>query len=295
MGLTESERVAECCGLWLAEGSTTSKSEITFTNNCPELIDLFYKTAKHLFKNYKYHPRIYVYSADGSKVELPYKDCVIKYYVHKRATRPYFIFRIASVVMIKEWKRIVNESLKNKELYPFILRGFFAGEGNVHSGKKSVRVLRLSQAIQKPFINDLLNEFGLKFSFYQKNRNYIMSGKPNWDIFAKFKLADLHPLKKEKFWNNYNSFKEEHYENNYLANRIPEMINIPITSKQLSTALNRSHARISEVLVMLKKEGKARGFRIGSMNYWTNNPDIILISVIKMNYLSFLDKDRSTQ
>ena len=51
------KQIAECVGLWLAEGSTTSKSEITFTNNCLDLIDLFHKTMNDLFKNDKFNQK----------------------------------------------------------------------------------------------------------------------------------------------------------------------------------------------------------------------------------------------
>ena len=294
MGPIDYKRVAECCGLWLAEGSTTSKSEITFTNNCFELIDLFYKTINRLFKGYEYNPRIYVYSADGSKIELPYKNIIIKYYTHKRATKPYFIFRIASVELIKKWKEEIKNCLDRKELYAYILRGFFAGEGNVHTGKRSVRVLRISQGKPKKFIDNLLKEFGIKFSFETGNRNYILSGKSNWDIFAKFKLADLHPNKKEKFWRAYNSFKEEHYAKNYIIQNILPILDKPHTARQLSQIFNRSMARIQDVLIELKKQSKINNFRVRSIDYWTNDLELIIISKIKNQYLLFLDYPKET-
>ncbi len=34
-------QLAECVGLWLAEGDNKSRGEITFTNNCYELIKHF--------------------------------------------------------------------------------------------------------------------------------------------------------------------------------------------------------------------------------------------------------------
>jgi hypothetical protein len=288
------ERIAECCGLWLAEGSTTSTSEITFTNNCLELVDLFKRTINELFKNERYNQRIYVYSKTGEKVSLPYEDCLIKYYVHKRATKPFFIFRIASVQLMKKWNQIVKEMLENKDIYPYILRGFFAGEGNVHTGKRSVRVLRISQSKPKEFIDNLLKEFGIKFSFEAGNRNYILSGKSNWDIFAKFKLADLHPNKKEKFWRAYNSFKEEHYAKNYIIQKIFPLLDSPYTSRQLSQIFNRSIARIQDVLIELKKQKKINNFRVGSTDYWTKDLDLIIISKIKNQYLLFLNCPKET-
>lgn len=295
MGPTKfEEQIAECVGLWLAEGSTTSKSEITFTNNCLDLIDLFYNTINELFKAYSFNQRIYVYSKDGREVKLPYNNCAFKYYIHKRATKPYFIFRIASVELVRKWKIIVDKTLNNNSLVPFTLRGFFAGEGNVHEGKKSVRVLKISQKTRKDFIDNLLCYLGLIFSFEKGNRNYILSSKFNWDIFAKYKLADLHPNKKEKFWRLYNSYKEEHYKNNYLYLGIYKELKEPLTTKQLSEIFRRSFARIQDVLILLKKEEKISNFRVKSKDYWTNNPNIILISNIKKNYLDLLDQPKLT-
>jgi hypothetical protein len=286
--------IAECCGLWLAEGSTTSDREITFTNNCLELVDLFKRTINELFKNEKYNQRIYAYSKTGEKVDLPYKDCLIKYYIHKRATKPFFIFRVASVKLMREWNQIVKKMLNNKELYPDILRGFFAGEGNIHTGKRSVRVLRISQGGQKDFIDNLLKEFEIKFRFEKGNRNYVLSGKSNWDIFAKFNLADLHPIKKEKFWRIYGEFKEEHYEKNYLSKNLFSALDKTYTARQLSKIFNRSMARIQDVLIELKKQGKINNFRVRSTDYWTNNLDSVIISKLKNQYLSFLDCPKET-
>jgi len=287
-------QIGECVGLWLAEGGVKSNSEITFTNNCFPLVDLFKKTINKLFIPSKYKQRIYIYSKDGERVNIPYTDCVIKYYVHKRATKPYFIFRIASVSILKEWKKIVNEMLNKNDKYQFILRGFFAGEGNIHEGKRSVRVIRISQKEEKYFINKLLNYFNLKYTFTPSNRNYVISNKSNWDIFAKYLLADLHPKKKEKFWRLYNSFKEEHYVKNYLKNKIPELINEPKTSKELAKILNRSQARISEVLISLKKEEMVNNYRVRSIDYWTTNKELVIISKVKAKYLHLLDKEKTT-
>lgn len=293
--IAQEERIAECVGLWLAEGSTTSKSELTFTNNCLDLIDLFQETINKLFSDYSYNQRIYIYSKDGRIVNLPYKNCTYKYYTHKRATKPYFIFRIASVKLMKIWEKIVVDTLDNDKLIPFTFRGFFAGEGNVKGGKKSVRVLRVSQAIQKDFINKMLNELQIIYNFTSSNRMYNISGKDNWDIFAKYKLADLHPDKKERFWNLYNSYKEIHYKNNYLYDEVYKILTVePLTTEQLSKIFKRSFARIQDVVILLKERGKIYNFRTGSMTYWTNNPDIVIISKIKDKYLQFLDRPMLT-
>jgi hypothetical protein len=288
------EQIAECVGLWLAEGSTTSKREITFTNNCIDLIDLFHQIMNLLFKDYSFNQRVYIYSKNGEKILLPYSNCIFKYYIHKRATKPYYIFRIASVKIIEKWNQIVLEKLDKKIFYPSILRGFFAGEGNVKEGKRSVRVLRISQAIPKEFINNMLNELNITYNFTSSNRMYNISNKTNWDIFAKYKLADLHPAKKERFWRLYNSYKQVHYDNNYLIKEVYNILDQPKTSRQLSTLFKRSFSRIQDVLILLKKKGKIKNFRVRSIDYWTNDNNLVILSYIKNRYLLFLDKPRLT-
>ncbi len=288
------KREAECVGLWLAEGGNKSKSEITFTNNCLGLVDLFKKTINEIFKDCSYNQRIYVYSKTGKKIKVPYDDCVIKYYAHERATKPFFIYRIASVKLIGKWREIVNKSLNLKEFYPYVLRGFFAGEGNIKEVSHNSRVLRIAQKERKEFIDVILKDLGIKFSFNSKGRSYEIHGKPMWDIFANLKLADLHPHKKRRFWEVYNHFKEEHYETNFLINNILPILNKPITTKKISQIFNRSPARITDVLVELKKQDKVNNFRIRSVDYWTNNPNLIIISKLKKEYLILIDNPRPT-
>ena len=53
------KEVVECVGLWLAEGDKKTHGEITFTNNCFDLIQYFHKTILKLFKNHYFNVRIY--------------------------------------------------------------------------------------------------------------------------------------------------------------------------------------------------------------------------------------------
>ena len=62
--------ISKCVGLWLAEGDTKTKREITFTNNCNLLIEFFSTTIENIFRNYRFHPRIYIYSKYKEKVTL---------------------------------------------------------------------------------------------------------------------------------------------------------------------------------------------------------------------------------
>jgi len=288
------KRVAECVGLWLAEGDTKTRLEVTFTNNCPELINLFYKTINKLFKDHKYNLRIYIYSNEDTNVNLSY-NCIIKNYIDNRARKPYFIVRLASVEVIKKWKEIIEEITKDKSLYPYILRGFFAGEGNIKTGSHKARVIRIAQGSRNIFLEEILNYLAIKrFSFRLPERSYVIHGKWNWDIFAKIRLADLHPDKKERFWISYNSYKEEHYENNYLIKNIFQILEVPHTTKKLSTKFNRSFARIQDVLIKLKKQRRINNYRVHSRDYWTKDNNLIIISKVKNKYLFYLTMPRRT-
>jgi hypothetical protein len=124
--------------------------------------------------------------------------------------------------------------------------------------------------------------------------SYNISGKENWDIFSSLKLADLHPIKREKFWKVYKNFKEEHYKNNFLINSIFPFLDKPYSTKQLSVVFNRSPARITDILIELKKQRKINNFRVRSIDYWTNDKKLVIISKLKKDYLLFLNKPKQT-
>ena len=155
------------------------------------------------------------------------------------------------------------------------------------------KTLRIAQKSEEKFINNLLNSLNITYRFNKSNRSYEITGKWNWDIFAEYKLAYLHPDKRKNFISAYNSYKEEHYPNLFLKNQTLKRLNKPKTAKELGLILNRSQARICDVLMELKKEKKAKDFRVRSKNYWVNN-DIIVISKVKAKYLNLL-KDNFRQ
>ena len=248
------KKVAECAGLWLAEGDRKCNNEITFTNNCFELILHFHSTLKQVYKNKKYNPRIYTYSPKR-RPSIKVDNCIIKHYKDQRANRPYFIYRIASVELNRKWKTTVERILTQKEHYPNILRGFFAGEGNIHVSNKH-KSIRIAQKERLAFIEKILNTFNVNFSFKKRERAYVIYNRKNWDKLAKIKMADLHPIKKEKFWKVYNEFREYHYSHGFLKNKILQIAQNPITTREMAKKFNRSQARICDVLMELKKEGK---------------------------------------
>ncbi|MDP3918456.1 MAG: hypothetical protein Q8Q35_00940 [Nanoarchaeota archaeon] len=281
-----------CIGLWLAEGDNKTKSEITFTNNCPELIILFHNTLTQHFKLEDYRARVYIYNMNKKEINAPVDKVRVKRYIDKRARKPYYIWRLGSVKHIKLWKEIVKLSLKDKRNSKNILKGFFAGEGNINfisSNSKISRKIRIAQKQENPYIEKIMDYLKITYRFRHKDRAYEIWGKPNWDTFKRLKLADLHPNKKERFYKAYNTFKEEHYPTWHLGQKVIDNCFEPITCKSLSKLLKRSPSRICEILSDLKKENKVYSFRVRSLTYWTLNKEIIIISSTKQEYLRLLN------
>ena len=147
------KEIAECVGLWLAEGDKKTTAEVTFTNNCIELIIFFHETIKALYKG-KNKPRIYVYSPTDRILILKLQGFVIRNYVDKRANRTYYIYRLADTEFVKEWEKIVNSIKNDTSYYSDILRGIFAGEGYVKHDLKNnnSRNVTISAGLRDLFI-----------------------------------------------------------------------------------------------------------------------------------------------
>ncbi len=282
-------RLATCVGLWLAEGNNKCNNEITFTNNSLTLINYFHDTLSKLFHKYNPNIRIYIYNNSDTKINLDINNVHVRYYIDLRATKPYFIWRLASVNLMKKWRLYVERVKADKKNFNNILRGFFAGEGNIkfiqeHKG----RAIRIAQKQQNQLIETILDNLSITYKFNIRERAYCITGIWNWKKFANGKFADLHPDKKQKFWDTYNSYKENHYPSFYLKNNLLQRLNSPCEALQLSKEFNRSRYRISELLVELKKENKIKEYHIRSRVYWTNNDNLILISSVKKQYLDLL-------
>jgi len=287
-------RLAECVGLWLAEGDKKTKSEITFTNNCIPLVELFGRTIKKTFRNHTINPRAYIYSANNEQIHIPL-DCRIKYYTDIRANKPYIIYRLSSVNVLKEWKKIVTLIKNEEKFYKHILRGFFAGEGNIKSGSHGNRTIRIAQGRRDDFIEQVLCYLGITYSYSSRGRSYIITGKWNWGKFAKLKIHELHPEKRDKFNRVFKSYKEEHYPNHFIKNELGELLENPYTTNKISKIFKRSPARIQDILIPLKEKGVVKNFRVKSKSYWINtNQNKIIISKIKEKYLSSLNKKGKT-
>ncbi|MBI2574460.1 hypothetical protein HYV82_01090 [Candidatus Woesearchaeota archaeon] len=293
--MTRDKKLAECVGLWLAEGDNKTKAEITFTNSCWELVELFHKTIVEIFNVADLKIRIYVYNSTGQFQKIPLSNVQIRNYIDKRARKPYFIWRLASVEVVKKWKEIVNSTQFDADSYPGILRGFFAGEGNIKCGSHNCRVIRMAQSKRVGSIEKSLELFGVDYTFSDRHREgYIISGKENFDKLAAIVIADLHPEKRARFQLMLSEYKQMHYTKFSLRNKIINNLrgNDFSTSESLASQFNRSNARISDILVELKKEGLVKNHRVRSIDYWgLADSKLVPVSHIKYKYLNMLLND----
>src|SRR3989338_552609 len=282
--------IAECVGLWLAEGDNKCQNEITFTNSCMSLVKHFDKNLRLIFNKYNPNIRIYVYSSKRENIRIPIKYCKINRYVDKRARKPYLIWRLSSVKLYMIWRNIVEEIKIDEKYYPDILRGFFAGEGNIKTNKKSnVRVVRIAQGKPNKYTEKLLNKLKIEYSYYQDERSYSIFRRINWDKCARINIADLHPEKRVKFWMAYKDYREYHYKHNHIRNNLLVLLDEPFTTLKLAKKFKRDKSTICKILIQLKKDNLVNNYRVGSKDYWIKKDrNTVIISSIKNNYLNFL-------
>ncbi|MBD3398294.1 hypothetical protein GF412_03765 [Candidatus Micrarchaeota archaeon] len=261
--------IAEVVGLWLAEGWRNSRYEITITNNCLELIKGSYQVLGGLFEGGNFRAYAYLPSKGyGLKETLPVAR--VRKYVDSRARKPYYILRLGSVEATTKWKKLVVQTCQGEENYADILRGFFAGEGNIKTGSHSNRAVRIAQKEPSELIDLILSHFEIEKRFEKRGRSYAIVGRRDWEKLAKIRIADLHPDKKKKFWNAYQSYSQWHYKKHHIHNNILECLNRPKTSKELAEEFGRSQARLQDILMPLKTQGVLMCYKLGAgkPHYW---------------------------
>lgn len=272
------EEVAECVGLWLAEGDNKTTRELTFTNNCLDLILFFKENISNIYTGNN-KPLLYIYSPIKRQLfkELDgFKK--INFYIDTRANRPYYIYRLNDSNFLKYWKKLVKITTKNKKMYNNILRGIFAGEGNIkHNIKAHSRSIRISAKAPNILIEKMLNFYKINYKFDFSNRMYSINAR-YLDISRKIRLTELHPEKGARFDKMMNSFSEKHYKPLELKSLLLKELTKFKTTKQLSKKFKRSELRISEVLQKLKKEDKIDWIKIKQNRFWVDK-------VIKNEYL----------
>jgi len=290
--------IGQCIGLWLAEGDLTSTSEITFTNNRYYLIKFFHTNLNKTLK-LENKPRIYVYAPSKyTTVKLQkIKELVHRFYIDKRANRPYFIYRVSGKKAVKEWLTLVKKITPNKKFYPYLLQGIFAGEGNIKYIEKSKsRVIRISQGKRSKLIEDILNYSGIKYSYSKKERSYVISGRENLEKLIRIDISCLHREKNFKLKHMFSTYKQYHYPRGELKNMILNILREkPSTSLELSKLFKRDQTRVIRVLTALKRDRKIKNYRVGSTTYWVlKNSRLIIISDIKNTILNHLNMPRRT-
>lgn len=281
-------------GLWLAEGSTRSTGEITFTNNQPHLIRFFHSTFLSALPIVN-EPRIYAYLPPGQRYfKRPISGLKYKTYTHKRANRPFYIYRISGVRLVQDWRKLVKEVTRDKRNYRYILQGFFAGEGNVKFSQSTwCRTIRIFQKRPIPLIEKILQRSGIAFKYSANDGAYYISGRKNLEILWRMQIAILHPSKNKKFEEMLKTYQQYHYKRGILAQLVRQNLASPVTSKGLSVNLQRSHSRISQVLIQLERKNLVQKFKVRSTYYWfRTGDDTVIISRQKNRILKLLDEPK---
>jgi|GEM_PF-786673 len=263
--------IAECIGLWIAEGDKKTIREITFTNNCLDLV-LFFKEIIRKIYTGSNQPRMYIYSPSQRQLFYHLEGFKkINFYIDKRANRPYYIYRLADSEFLRRWKDIVDEFSGKEEHYADILRGIFAGEGNVHHSiqNHNTKELRIASKDRNDFIEKILRYHDIRFDFDISHRSYNLRINPI-DRFIAIRLTELHPDKEARFIKILDSIKEIHYSPGQLEELILKTLHDNfMTTKELSASLKRSPLRILEVLQKLQKEDKVGHIRTNQRSCWS--------------------------
>ena len=281
-------KLAECVGLWLAEGDNRTIREVTITNNSIDVILFFHEQIMKIYKG-KNKPRIYVYSPSKRKLYNSIGNIKINFYTDERANRPYYIYRIADVVFLKKWHSIVEKIKNRKKLFEHILRGFFAGEGNIKFDlKRGCRIIRISQGKRNEYLEKILKRFNLTFKYDIKKRMYWISGKNNLVRVEELDIASLNPIKYAEF----SRMMEGHYNisRNQLKWKVYKMLKTPRKFKDISNKMRVNWVDVSFVLNELKKEGKIDYFRENRDRYWARKDFVNkTLSKRKTDIISNLD------
>jgi Mn-dependent DtxR family transcriptional regulator len=259
--------IAECVGLWLAEGDNKTNKEITFTNNSIELVLFFHETIMHIYSG-KNTPKIYVYSPSPRKLFNSIGKIKINYYQDRRANRTYYIYRLADIVFIKEWHNIVKQVKSQECFYVEILRGIFAGEGNIkHIQKGNSRMVRIASGNRDYFIELLLKYFGVKYTYIAGHRCYWISAS-QLDKLDRIHISSLHPEKESKFRKMIDSVNNVNYPKHYLKKRVLSILDKFYRTQELANIFKQQDLRILEILRELKDDDKVDYVRRDKNTYW---------------------------
>jgi hypothetical protein len=288
------KEIAECVGLWLAEGDSKTTREITFTNNCIELILFFHENVFGLYKGVN-KPRLYVYSPTNRIMIKELNGFKIRNYTDIRAKRTYYIYRLADVKFVKEWKKLVEIIKTDKNLYSQILRGIFAGEGNIKHDLKNnnTRNIRIASGKRNKFIDLLLTFFKIPIKYDPNKGSYWINAR-YLPIADKINIASLHPEKQSKFKKMILCLKEKHFSPNEFRSLILSELNDFKKTKNLAFKYERSQIRVLEILTQLKKEGHISNIKTKEGSFWAKKKIIEeFLFKEKVNLLHNIKKHKS--
>ena len=240
-------------------------------------------------------PRIYAYLPPGQTYfRKPISGLKYRTYTHNLANRPFFIYRISGVKLVKDWKQLVKRVTRDKRNYPHILQGFFAGEGNVkYIQSAKSRTIRIFQKRPILLIEKILDYSGVTFKYSADEGAYNITGRENLERLWSMQLTVLYPSKNKKFEQMLKTYQQYHYKRGILSQLIRRNLSSPTTSKDLSIKFQRSQSRISHALIQLERKKRAQKFKVRSTYYWfRTGDDTVFISLQKDRILKLLGRPR---
>ena len=190
----------------------------------------------------------------------------------------------------------MEQVLSTPANFPAVLRGFFAGEGSVKFTKNhGNRVIRIAQKARNPVVEKMLRYIDVEFTFIPGHRTYEIYGRGNIEKLAGIRLANMHPDKHARMVSLLAGYRQRHLKRNTLKPEILLAISTPRKSSEIAEMFGKSISRAAQVLVSLKKEGKAQFFKVGSSGFWVrSDAKLIIISRRKSEYLNQLAAPKST-
>jgi len=174
--------------------------------------------------------------------------------------------------------------------YQGILRGFFAGEGNI---KESVihrsRVLRIAQGKRFDLLERILRHFGVKFRYEASGRSYDIAGRENLEKLWNLGISRLHSKKHARFEAMLSSYKQYHYKRFSFGPRILKNLVSPLTTRELAARVGRSESRVNQELTRMSRGNEVKMFKVRSLYYWIRSDrQTIVISNEKSKILKAL-------
>ena len=205
-------------------------------------------------------PTVHVYTYTCPPIDSafarPVQGASYRTYLDERANRPYYIYRVSGVELVRRWRRAAQAACASSSNYQGILQGFFAGEGNIHESKSyHSRVLRIAQGERFPLLERILRYFRVKLRYVASGMSYEISGRDNLEKLWNLGISKLHSDKHARFAVMIASYKQHHYERLSLFPKILESLESPMTARELASLMSRSKSRMNQALTSVAPRG----------------------------------------